>query len=79
MKSCGLAGHRYREAFRRASEVFDTRPVVSEQVQSLGAKFVEIDLGDTGQTDQGYAKELTPEQVEMQREGKKPSSASLMW
>ena len=52
-------------------EAFDTRPVVAEQVQSLGAKFVEIDLGDTGQTDQGYAKELTPEQVEMQREGQK--------
>ena len=52
-------------------EAFDTRPMVAEQVQSLGAKFVEIDLGDTGQTDQGYAKELTPEQVEMQREGQK--------
>ncbi|MDG2076673.1 MAG: Re/Si-specific NAD(P)(+) transhydrogenase subunit alpha [Arenicellales bacterium] len=52
-------------------EAFDTRPVVAEQVQSLGAKFVEIDLGDMGQTDQGYAKELTPEQIEMQREGQK--------
>ena len=52
-------------------EAFDTRPVVAEQVQSLGAKFVEIDLGDTGQTDQGYAKELTAEQVELQREGQK--------
>ena len=32
-------------------EAFDTRPVVKEQeVQSLGAKFVEIDLGETGQT-----------------------------
>lgn len=50
-------------------EAFDTRPVVAEQVQSLGGKFVEIDLGDTGQTDQGYAKALTPEQQEMQREG----------
>ena len=52
-------------------EAFDTRPVVAEQVQSLGAKFVEIDLGDTGQTDQGYAKELTAEQLELQREGQK--------
>jgi NAD(P) transhydrogenase subunit alpha len=52
-------------------EAFDTRPVVAEQVQSLGAKFVEIDLGEVGQTDQGYAKELTPEQVEMQKEGQK--------
>jgi NAD(P) transhydrogenase subunit alpha len=50
-------------------EAFDTRPVVEEQVRSLGAKFVKIDLGETGQTDQGYAKELTPEQLEMQRKG----------
>lgn len=52
-------------------DAFDTRPVVAEQVQSLGAKFVEIDLGDTGQTEQGYAQELTPQQLEMQREGQK--------
>jgi len=52
-------------------EAFDTRPVVAEQVQSLGGKFVEIDLGETGQTKDGYAKELTAEQLEMQREGMK--------
>lgn len=52
-------------------EAFDTRPVVAEQVQSLGAKFVEIDLGETGQTDQGYARELTPEQIEKQKAGQK--------
>ncbi len=50
-------------------EAFDTRPVVKEQVQSLGAKFVEIDLGEMGQTAQGYAKALTPEQLEKQRQG----------
>jgi len=50
-------------------EAFDTRSVVKEQVQSLGAKFVEIDLGETGQTAQGYAKALTPEQLEKQRQG----------
>jgi H+-translocating NAD(P) transhydrogenase subunit alpha len=50
---------------------FDTRPVVAEQVESLGAKFLEIDLGDTGQTADGYAKELTPEQVEIQRQAQK--------
>jgi len=50
-------------------EAFDTRPVVEEQVQSLGAKFVKIDLGETGQTEGGYAKELTPEQQKKQREG----------
>ncbi len=49
-------------------EAFDTRPVVEEQVQSLGAKFVKIDLGETGQTKDGYAKELTPEQLKKQQE-----------
>ena len=50
-------------------EAFDTRPVVEEQVQSLGAKFVKIDLGETGQTKDGYAKALTPEQLKKQQEG----------
>ncbi|WP_026375818.1 NAD(P) transhydrogenase subunit alpha [Aestuariibacter salexigens] len=46
---------------------FDTRSVVAEQVQSLGAKFLDIDLGETGQTDQGYAQELTAEQMQIQQ------------
>ncbi|MGI5058662.1 NAD(P) transhydrogenase subunit alpha [Treponema pectinovorum] len=49
-------------------DAFDTRPVVEEQVKSLGANFVKIDLGQMGQTEQGYAKELTPEQIAMQKE-----------
>jgi len=49
-------------------DAFDTRPVVEEQVKSLGANFVKIDLGEMGQTAQGYAKELTPEQVAKQQE-----------
>ena len=57
-------------------EAFDTRPVVEEQVKSLGARFVKIDIGETGETDQGYAKELTSEQIEMQREGMKKVCAS---
>jgi len=48
---------------------FDTRAVVAEQVQSLGAKFLDIDLGETGQTKDGYAVALTPEQMEIQKEG----------
>ncbi|MEM9758535.1 MAG: Re/Si-specific NAD(P)(+) transhydrogenase subunit alpha [Pseudomonadota bacterium] len=47
---------------------FDTRAVVAEQVQSLGASFLEIDLGETGQTKDGYAKELTPEQIQKQKD-----------
>lgn len=49
-------------------EAFDTRPVVEEQVRSLGAKFVKIDLGETGQNAQGYAQELTPEQLQKQKD-----------
>lgn len=49
-------------------EAFDTRPVVEEQVKSLGAKFVKVDLGETGQTKDGYAKALTEEQLQKQRE-----------
>jgi NAD(P) transhydrogenase subunit alpha len=47
---------------------YDTRPVVEEQVKSLGAQFLKIDLGETGQTKEGYAKALTEEQVQKQRE-----------
>jgi H+-translocating NAD(P) transhydrogenase subunit alpha len=49
-------------------EAFDTRPVVEEQVQSLGARFVKFDLGETGQTKDGYATALTEEQLKRQRE-----------
>ncbi len=75
----GVAGLQAIATARRLGakvEAFDTRPVVAEQVRSLGAKFVEIDLGgETGQTEQGYAKELTPEQIQRQREGMKKSCA----
>ncbi len=50
-------------------DAFDTRPVVEEQVKSLGAKFVKIDLGQTGQTSGGYAQALTPEQIAKQQAG----------
>ena len=50
-------------------EAFDTRPVVEEQVLSLGAKFIKIDIGASEETEQGYAKELTAEQLELQRQG----------
>jgi NAD(P) transhydrogenase subunit alpha len=49
-------------------DAFDTRPVVEEQVKSLGARFVKVDLGETGQTKGGYAKALTDEQLQKQRE-----------
>jgi NAD(P) transhydrogenase subunit alpha len=49
-------------------DAFDTRPAVAEQVRSLGARFFEIDLGETGQTKDGYAKALTEDQLKMQRD-----------
>ena len=42
-------------------EAFDTRPIVKEQVLSLGARFVEIDIPKQAQDKQGYAKELSKE------------------
>jgi NAD(P) transhydrogenase subunit alpha len=50
-------------------QAFDVRPAVREQVESLGAKFVEIDLGtEDAETAGGYAKELTDEQKAKQTE-----------
>ncbi len=56
-------------------EAYDTRPVVEEQVRSLGARFLKIDLGETGQTKEGYARALTEEQVRRQREAMMRSCA----
>lgn len=42
-------------------EAFDVRPEVKEQILSLGAKFVEINVGESGSGAGGYAKELSPE------------------
>lgn len=71
---CGVAGLQAIATAKRLGarvEAFDTRPVVEEQVLSLGAKFVKIDVGPTGQTKDGYALELTEEQKQKQREGMK--------
>ncbi len=48
-------------------EAFDTRPVVEQQVQSLGAKFIKVDLGKMSQTGDGYATQLTDDQLQMQQ------------
>ena len=57
-------------------EAFDTRPVVEDQVKSLGARFIKIDLGETEETNQGYAKALTEEQIKKQQEGMKKVCAN---
>lgn len=49
-------------------DAFDVRPEAQEQILSLGAKPLKIDLGETGQTKDGYAKKLTDEQLAKQRQ-----------
>jgi NAD(P) transhydrogenase subunit alpha len=65
----GVAGLQAIATARRLGAVvsaFDVRPAVKEQVESLGARF--LDLGVHGEeTEGGYAKELTPEQQEQQQ------------
>ena len=70
----GVAGLQAIATARRLGarvEAFDTRQVVEEQVRSLGARFVKIDIGEIGQTKDGYARPLTEEQLRKQREGLK--------
>ena len=66
----GVAGLQAIATARRLGAVvsgFDVRPAVREQVQSLGATF--LDLGVVGEeTEGGYARELTPEEQERQQE-----------
>jgi NAD(P) transhydrogenase subunit alpha len=67
----GVAGLQAIATARRLGAVvsaFDIRPAVQEQVESLGASF--LDLGVRGEeTEGGYAKDLTPEQQEQQQSG----------
>jgi NAD(P) transhydrogenase subunit alpha len=52
-------------------EAFDVRPAVKEQVESLGAKFVDVPLAEEDQnaeTKGGYAKELSEASKQLQRE-----------
>lgn len=49
-------------------EAFDVRPAVKEEVQSLGASFVEMQLGDAGVGAGGYAKEMDEQRNEQIRQ-----------
>lgn len=50
-------------------EAFDVRPVVREQVESLGAKFIEVESeSDDGVGEGGYAKETSDEYKEKQQQ-----------
>jgi NAD(P) transhydrogenase subunit alpha len=67
----GVAGLQAIATARRLGAVvqgFDVRAAVKEQVESLGAHFLEFDLGGDMEGAGGYAKELTPEQQQRQQE-----------
>jgi H+-translocating NAD(P) transhydrogenase subunit alpha len=69
----GVAGLQAIATARRLGavvEAYDARPVVKEQVESLGARFVEIDIGasDTQQAS-GYARAATEDELRRQQEG----------
>ena len=67
----GVAGLQAIATARRLGAVvqgFDVRSAVKEQVESLGATFLEFDLGGDMEGEGGYARELTPEQQERQQE-----------
>jgi len=70
----GMAGLQAIATARRLGavvEAFDVRPAVKEQVESLGAKFVDIPLAEEDQnaeTTGGYAKELSEASKQLQKE-----------
>jgi NAD(P) transhydrogenase subunit alpha len=68
----GVAGLQAIATARRLGAVvsaFDTRPVVKEQVQSLGATFVELELDvEEGEDARGYATELTEAQHALEQD-----------
>lgn len=68
----GVAGLQAIATARRLGAVvkaYDVRPAVKEQIESLGAKFVEMELEAAGAEDKsGYAKEMDEEFIRKQRE-----------
>ena len=54
---------------------YDVRPTAKEQVESLGARFAKIDIGETGEVAGGYAKQLTEEQLDAYRRAKEVQRA----
>jgi NAD(P) transhydrogenase subunit alpha len=60
----GVAGLQAIATARRLGAdvyAYDVRPETKEQIESLGAKAIELDLGESGSGEGGYAKELSAE------------------
>ncbi len=67
----GVAGLQAIATARRLGarvEAFDVRPSVKEQIESLGAKFVEMELPEDVETKDGYAKEVSEDFVRREME-----------
>ena len=67
----GVAGLQAIATARRLGakvEAFDVRPEVKEQIESLGAKFLETEHDVTAEGEGGYAKELSAEQHQRELE-----------
>ncbi len=67
----GVAGLQAIATAKRLGAVvtaFDVRAAAKEQVQSLGAKFIEVDNDEDGQTKAGYAKEMSDEYKKRQEQ-----------
>ncbi|MCC6342209.1 MAG: Re/Si-specific NAD(P)(+) transhydrogenase subunit alpha [Bryobacterales bacterium] len=67
----GVAGLQAIATARRLGAVvmgYDVRPAVKEQIESLGAKFLEIAIEGSGEGEGGYARQLTEAQIRSQRE-----------
>lgn len=57
----GLAAIGAARGLGAVVRAFDTRPVVKEQVQSMGAEFLELEFEEDGTGSGGYAKTMSPE------------------
>lgn len=57
----GLAAIGAGKALGAIVRAFDVRPAVKEQIQSMGAEFLEVKLAESGEGEGGYAKEMSPE------------------
>jgi H+-translocating NAD(P) transhydrogenase subunit alpha len=57
----GLAAVGTAKSLGAIVRAFDTRPVVKEQVESLGAEFLTVSIAEDGSGQGGYAKEMSPE------------------
>ena len=67
----GVAGLQAIATARRLGadvHAYDIRPETREQIESLGAKFIDIDVGESGAGEGGYARELSEDAKRRQQE-----------